>query len=126
MRARAGRHCADRVRDHVVQISDGAGQAEAYDGAGPAERDILADGLSGLLLVAGRVPDIVGDLIRLADLLTELAPRIGILEPRRRRAANRRRREQRTGLRAVIMREIHLRLAFPGLSRDDAARHADG
>ena len=92
--------------------------------AGAPQREIASDRLADFIFVGGGVANIVGDLIGLAELLADHPPRLGVGAGGR-RARDRRGGEQRAGLGAVVVREINLRFAFPGLAGDDARGHAD-
>ena len=107
-----------------MQPEQRAVEAEFDHRARTPQREIAADRLADLVFVGGRIANIVGDLIGLAEFFADHPPRLGVGAGGR-RAGHRRRGEQRAGLGAVIVREIDLRFAFPGLARDDAGRHAD-
>ena len=53
-------------------------EAELDHLAGTPEREVAADGLADLVLVRGRITNIVGDLIGLAELLPDHPPRLAI------------------------------------------------
>ena len=79
----------------------------------------LADG-QGL---AHHVADVVGDLISLAQAVTQAAPRLGV-DPGGNRAGAGGGHKQGASLGALVLAQGHLGLAFPGLPGDDALGRA--
>src|SRR5215467_7677914 len=103
-----------------MQMRDRACKSVADHRAWTAERDILADGLARLFLIARRIPDVVGDLIGLANLFAEAAPGFRVVGTGRSCATDRCGSKQRAGLRTVIVRQIDFGFAFPGLTGHNA------
>ena len=99
--------------------------AQLRDDAGASEGDVAADGLAHGLAVGAGVADVVGRLIGLPERFAEAPPHAG-LRPAGRGAHHGGAGEERAGLLAVIGRKVGGGLAFPGLTRDDAGRCADG
>ncbi len=124
------RRDAGTVRDHLHRLMGEVGEAaqrpvhaEERRRVGPPEGDVAADRLADLLLPAGDVAQVVGDLVGLAEIFAEEPPahRLG---PGRRRARHGRGGKERAGLGLLVDREPDLRLGFPGLPRHDAGGRA--
>ena len=125
LRSTAARRDGRRGAGHQpIEAADRLGHAELARHARPPERDVAAGRLADHLGVGRGVTDVVGHLVGLAEPVAEGAPRRRVAA-RRLRAGHRRRGEQRSGLGALVVGQIDLRLAFPGLAGDDAERHAD-
>lgn len=119
----AGRDRGNGPAQDILEPPNCTIHTQLRDGVGPTVQVILPNRLAQCLGIIERIPQIIRDLKRLADPGTQLAPGFGLLSggdgPHLRR-----RDEQRPGFRAMIGRQIDLRLAFPSLPGTDPVRHA--
>jgi len=116
-----GRH---RFIHQGFELGDRGFRTQSRCATGPSQRRVLADRLASFSATQG-IQQVIGDLIRLADLGAQRSPGAGIGASGD-SAGHRSAHKQSAGLGPVIGAHLNRGLAFPGLTSGNAARRPHG